>query len=312
MTATTASARPPAGPRTALWNRLPLTRIVARQLRLPALLLLLSALPTAAVLVARDRQWSDAEDTRARFGDYAYHFARHPYDAHTMTERLLADGTRIALLPALLAAALAAVVTAREWETRRFALTLSQSVAPARWFTARWTGLAVLLGGLLLPLVVLYRLNVRHAVHGDLLTHGIDRQTACLTIGPVTVAYLLLGIAAGALAGMLLRRALPAAVAAPALTWLLAALLVRSRATLLLDFPAWSKVHGFHPGGVLGLQFYGALPQDSYLTGALDTGDYWPYQLAETALVLALAALTVLAALRLLHRRVAHPAPKRP
>ncbi|MFI0723318.1 hypothetical protein [Streptomyces sp. NPDC021224] len=307
MTTATTGPRPLAGPRPALRDRLPLTRIVARQLRLPALLLFLCALPTAAVFVARYRQWSHAEDTRAHFGAYAYHFGRHPYDAHTMTERLLADGTRIVLLPALAAAVIAAVVTAREWESRRFALTLSQSVTPARWFTARWSGLAVLLGGLLIPLVVLYRIDVVHAVHADLMTQGIDRQTAYLTIGPVTVAYVLLGIAAGALAGMLLRRTLPAAVAAPALTWLLVALLVRSRAALLLDFPAWSKVHGFHPGGVLGLQFYDVLPQDSYVVDALDTGDYWPYQLAQTALVLGLAALLVLAALRLLHRRVARP-----
>jgi hypothetical protein len=303
MTTATAPGRPPAGYRPALRDRLPLTRIVAGQLRLPALLLLVPALPTAAVFTARLLQWSDAEDTRAHVGAYAYHFARHPYDAHTMTARLLADGTRIAFLPALLAAVLAAVVTAREWESRRFALTLSQSVSPARWFAARWTGLAVVLGGLLLPLVALYRVNVLHAVHGDLLTQGADRQTAYLTIGPVTVAYVLLGIAAGALAGTLLRRTLPAAVAAPALTWLLTALLVRSRAALLLDLPAWSKVHGFHPGGVLGLQFYDVLPQDSYLVDSLGTGDYWPYQLAESALVLALAALLVLAALRVLHRR---------
>lgn len=302
-----ASTRPMARRRPALRDRWPLARIVTRQLYPAALVLLMSAAGTAAVLVARYRQWSQAEGLRAHVGNHAYHFTPYPYDAHTMTERLLADGTRIAFLPALLAAVLAAVATAREWESRRFALTLAQSVPPARWFTARWTGLAVMLGGLLLPLVVLYRLNVLHAVHGDLLTHGIDRQTAYLTTGPVTVAYVLLGIAAGALVGMLLRRTLPAAVAAPALTWLLAALLVRSRAALLLDFPAWSKVHGFHPGGVLGLQLYGAGPQDSYLVGSLRTGDYWPYQLAETALVLALAALLLLAALRILHRRVARP-----
>lgn len=139
----------------------------------------------------------------------------------------------------------------------------------------------------------------------DLLTYGADRQTAYYTIGPVTVAYVLLGVAAGALAGTLLRRAWTALVAAPALTWLLAALLVRSRAVLLLDFTLFSKVHGYHPGGLLGLQFYDALPQDSYLVNSLDPGDYWGYQVASSVLVLVLAALLALAALRVVRQRTA-------
>jgi hypothetical protein len=112
-----------------------------------------------------------------------------------------------------------------------------------------------------------------------------------------------LGVAAGALAGTVLRNTWSAAVAGPVLTWALTALLVRSRSALLLDVPAYSKVSGMHPGGVLGLQFYNLLPTDSYLLDSLSRADYWPYQLAESALVLAVAALLVLAAFRILHRR---------
>jgi hypothetical protein len=297
MTATGLVA--PAGPA----ERLPLARTVARQLRPAALTLALLALGVAAVLVHRYLGWTDAVALREHVGSHAYHFERYPGDAHTGTARLLHDGTRIAFQPALYAAALSGAMTAREWESRRYALTLAQSVTPRRWFTARWAGVAVLVTALLVPLVALYRLNVVHAVHGDLLTRGTDRQTAYFTIGPVTVAYVLLGVAAGALAGTALRRTVPALLAAPAATWLLTALLVRSRAALLLDFPAFSHVHGMHSGGALGLQFYDLLPTDSRVTDSLDAGDYCPYQLAESVLVLALAALLARAALRALHRR---------
>lgn len=114
-----------------------------------------------------------------------------------------------------------------------------------------------------------------------------------------------LGVAAGALTGTCLRRLWPTLVAAPLLTWPVAAVLVRSRAMLLLDLPVLSKVDGFHPGGVFGLMFYDALPQDAYLTNTLTPGDYWPYQLASSALVLAVAALLTLAALRVIRRRTA-------
>ncbi|MGW5370336.1 hypothetical protein ACWER6_22975 [Streptomyces sp. NPDC004009] len=84
-------------------------------------------------------------------------------------------------------------------------------------------------------------MNVRRLVDSPLsatrLTYGAERQNAYYTIGPVTVAYVVLGTAAGAMAGTLLRRTWLALVAGPALAWISAAVLVRSRAVLLLDFP---------------------------------------------------------------------------
>ncbi|WP_327127249.1 hypothetical protein [Streptomyces sp. NBC_01727] len=281
----------------------PLARIVVRQLTPLALVLFLFTLAFGALLIVHHRGWADAVALRDHVGSYAYHFGRYPDDAHNKTTQLLTDGERIAFMPALCAAAIAGLLTGGEWGTRRFALTLAQSVSAQRWFAARWTGLAVLFAVLLVPLVVLYRFTVVHAFDLNLLTHGIERQTAYLTIGPVTVAYVLLGVAAGALTGTALRRMWPAFVAAPALTWLLTAVLVRSRAALLLDFPAFPRVDGMHRGGVLGLQFYDLLPTDSFLVNSLRTGDYWPYQLAESTLVVTVAALLVVAAFRTLRRR---------
>ncbi|MGW1225522.1 hypothetical protein [Streptomyces sp. NPDC002530] len=285
--------------------RLALALFFVRQFRVPLALIGLFVLVTCLRLAYHYGGWADAVALREHVGAHAYHFGRYADDAHNKTDKLLADGAPLAFRPALFAAALTAVVTAREWESRRTSLTLAQSVTPHRWFAVRWATLGTLLAVLVLPMVVLYRISASHAFGLDLLVHGASRQTALLTIGPVTVAYVLLGVAAGAYTGTLLRRTLPALVAAPALTWLVAAVLVRSRAALLLDFPAFSKVEGYHPGGVLGLQFSDVLPQDSYLLNSLSPGDYWGYQLASAVLALAVAALLTHAAFRVLRRRTA-------
>ncbi|MFE3638666.1 hypothetical protein [Streptomyces sp. NPDC059168] len=284
---------------------LPLVRIALRQFWPLAVLFLLFAVGMAALLVHLHQDWDDAVALRNRIGSTDYHFALHAGGAHDVTTRLLDAGKRLALLPALYAALVAGLLTGREWDTRKIVFALGQSVTPVRWFVVRWTVLAALLAVPLAPVVALYRLNVTHAVDLDLLTYGIERHTAYSVVGPVTVAYVLLGVAAGALAGTVLRNFLAAAVAGPVLTWLLVAVLVRSRAALLLDFPAWPKVDDFHSGGVLGLQFYDVLPVDSFLVNSLGKGDYWPYQLAESALAVGVAVLLALAAFRVLRHRIA-------
>ncbi|MGW1586997.1 hypothetical protein [Streptomyces sp. NPDC002386] len=286
-------------------GRLPLVRTALRQYWIPLAILLVLAARTGAELVYHYDGWADAVALRDHVGSHAYHFGRYVDDAHNKTAKLLSDNSSIVFRPALWSAALAGLLTAREWESRLVTLVLTQSVTPRRWFTTRWATLAALLVLLTLPLVVLYQRSAVHAYRLDLLVHGADQQTAYFTVGPVTLAYVVLGVAAGAWTGTVLRRSWLAVVAAPALTWLLAALLVRSRAVLLADPWIFSKVHGFHPGGVLGLQFDDLLPQDSYLINSLDSGDYWGYQIASSVLVLALAALLVAAALRVLRRRTA-------
>lgn len=301
MSASTAISAPktPPGPRG------PLLKLALRQYRLVALALLLLALGAGAQIIHHYDGWADAIALRDRVGSQDYHFARYADDAHHMTAKLLSDGTLLAFKPALLAALITGVLTAREWETGRVTLALTQSVSPRRWFTVRWATLAVLVSVPAVALVVLHRISADHAYRLDLLTYGAERQNAYFIIGPVTVAYVLLGVAAGAVTATALRRTWPTLIAAPALTWLLAALLVRSRTVVLVDFPLSSKVSGYHHGGVLGLQFYDLLPQDSYLLNSLHSGDYWPYQIASGAVVMAVATLLLLVAFRVLHRRIA-------
>ncbi|MFD8308497.1 hypothetical protein ACFV29_40190 [Streptomyces sp. NPDC059690] len=212
-------------------------------------------------------------------GSHVYHFGRYVDDAHSKTAQLISDGSSIVFRPALYAAALVGLLTGREWDSRRTSLVLTQSVSPRR--------------------------SAVHAYRLDVLVHGADRQSAYFTVGPVTLAYVVLGVAAGAFTGTWLRSSWQALVTVPVLTWLLAAVLVRSRAVLLADPWIFSQVHGMHPGGVLGLQFYDLLPQDSYLLNSLTPSDYWGYQIASSALSLALAALLGHGALRILHRRLA-------
>jgi hypothetical protein len=304
MSATTSTEIP--APPHKLRQRWPLARIVSRQMWPLAALVFLLAGRTAVVLAAHYGHWHDALALRGQVGSHAYHFGRYIDDAHAQTARLLGDGADLALRPALYAAALTGAMTGREWGSRRVALTLTQSIPARRWFATRWAALAIVMCTALTPLVVLYRRSASHALHLDLLTYGADRQSAYFTVGPVTVAYVLLGTAAGALAGTVLRRAWPALIAAPAATWLITAVLVRTRAALLLDVPAWSHVKGMHPGGVLGLQFYDVLPQDSYLIDSLRPSDYWPYQAAQSTLVIAVAALLLWQALRTVRHRTQH------
>lgn len=285
----------------------PVVRLTLRQLRWLALALLVPAGETAATLWYRYRQWGDAEQTRAGYGSHRYHFDYHvPYNAYTMTDRLLADGQYVTFLPALLAAALAAGLTAHEWGARRVAFTLTQSVSPVRWFATRWTLLAALPLALAAALLVLYRLNVTHAYRQDLLTYGGARHTLYFTTGPATLAYVLLGTAAGALAGTVLRRTGPALLAGPAALMLVVAVLVRSRLAALIDYPLFSRAHGFHHGGVAGLQFFHLLPDDISLDLSLQPSDYWPYQLIQSGLALLVAAVFTWWALRIVRRRTGH------
>ncbi|MEV0009781.1 hypothetical protein AB0M10_24000 [Streptomyces sp. NPDC051840] len=285
--------------------KLPLLRLALRQYRIVAALALLLAIRVAAPVVYHYGNWADAIALRERVGNHAYHFGSYVSDAHTLTTKLLDDGSSIAFLPALFAAATVAVLTAREWESRSVDLALTQSVTPTRWFGVRWATVAAIFVVLTTLPVVLFQRSAGYAIRHDLLVHGAEWSTAAFTIGPATVAYTVLGAAAGACTGTLLRRTWAALITAPLLTWLATAILVRSRLVLLVDFPVFSKVHGFHPGGILGLTFYDALPEDVYLINSLDSGDYWGYQLASSALALAVAALLGWAALRTLRRRTA-------
>ncbi|MFI6039825.1 hypothetical protein ACIBBD_37980 [Streptomyces sp. NPDC051315] len=214
--------------------------------------------------------------------------------------------------------------------TARFAWT--QGVPPTRWLTAELAvpALVVTVGATLLVLV--YRW-VRGANEDLLMGTGWMEDHDFVARGPVAVAYAVCAVAVGALTALLLRRALPALGVSVAVTWLFVRVLTeyrsalwpavsRSSATQVLDPPdtAWALETGavVHGRRVPDVQFWQCEGTAAFRRGCLDdrgvTGFYttyhpeshfWPLQLVETGIVLAVAALAAAAAFRVLRRRTA-------
>lgn len=237
----------------------------------------------------------------------------------------------VSLVPFLVAAWAGASLTGREMESGTAQLSWSQSVSPARWLAVKLTLPAVLVTAATSVLVVLHQRTWRRS------QSRIDTAkswTDVLTLhanGPTTVAFALSGLAAGALAGLLLRRSLAALVAA--LLWTAA---VRGAVALALPhlWPSVTTVTGFDQNGPrsLGLtvdqglltaggghvadpycgsdlspscsDLYKKLHAVGFYSDSHPYSHYWPLQWVATGIVLALTALTVLAAFRLLARRV--------
>ncbi|MEV8551418.1 ABC transporter permease [Streptomyces glaucescens] len=326
MTAVTATAAPTAppsrGPRGLTWLMLRLHR--------SALWFWLMLLATAAAALlwaygpgadaARDefrRMECGPTGTPSLSCDYAGP-AYQDYDL------ALAVGAGLLYLAPLLTAAWAGgALIGRELESGTARLAWTQSVPPARWLAAKLAVPAALIAAGTSALTALHRLV--WASDGELREGRREwhHDPSYLANGPLATAHTLLGLAVGVLTGLLVRRALPALAAALAaqlaLLWALTS--VRPR---LWPAETVTGTEG-HPGadGMIveeGVVTAGgeripdpacledircsagreitALYQDYH-----PAGHFWPLQLAETGIVLALGALAVLAAFRLLRHR---------
>ncbi|MFF7471183.1 hypothetical protein [Streptomyces sp. NPDC008092] len=154
----------------------------------------------------------------------------------------------------------------RELESGTARLAWTQSVSPARWLAGRLTAAALPLvaGGGLLALVFGWAWSSDQ----DWLVSNWTYDRVFVARGPLLPALLLLGLAVGALAGIALRRTLPALGAAAAVTLL----------TRLYLREAWLPLHGPLHG-------------------------FWAVQLSATAMVLVLAAAAAFGAFWVLRRR---------
>ncbi|MGW5471802.1 hypothetical protein [Streptomyces chartreusis] len=180
----------------------------------------------------------------------------------------------------------------RELENGTARLAWTQSVSPARWLAAKLALPAALItaGTGAVALVNLWaRRDDNPNLVGDWYYSDVF-----ITTGPTAVAYPLAGVALGALAGLLLRRALPAAGAGFAVALVLYNVLERCREHL------WPAVTLADADGV-------ELPRSAW---QLDSGatvhpqsHFWPLQLVETGILLAVAATATLVAFWLLRRR---------
>ncbi|MEU7030534.1 hypothetical protein AB0A60_28075 [Streptomyces sp. NPDC046275] len=240
-------------------------------------------------------------------------------------------GLGMTLLPAVLAGWMAGPLIARELETGTYKTAWTQSVSPARWLVAK---LAVAAGFVLVPLLLVsavFRWSWSTSPADDFPTYWYSATMYASLPGTVPVATVVLGLTTGALAGLLLRRTVLALGAAALATGAVLVVLAKLRPRLWpvetvtarggIDLPGrtWVVESGrlTADGRRVGWQECFEVVHDGQVNrcmearGALtDYADvhpaahFWPLQLTETAILLALAALAALAAFRVLRARL--------
>ncbi|MFI6103873.1 ABC transporter permease [Streptomyces sp. NPDC051310] len=308
-------------------------RVVVRQHR-RALRVTLALLALAAAATAGLRLWVAGSMDEARcfagepeacgaqlFGDWV---TPQGFLALALQWSLFA----LMAVPPLIGAFVAGPMLARELESGTHQVAWTQSVTPARWLAAKLLLAAALAAGTAAVLTAVFRLGRKPVFSHEHL--GWADRGAYEAMGPALGAYCLLGVAVGALAGLLVRRTVAAMTTAAGVT-----------GTLLLGIGTlrWElrpPVHVSGPGTDLSHGLAG-LPFDAYLVGSgFTTTDgrrlpydaclqpdtttpcppdvtgwyaeyhpathFWPVQLLETGIVLALAGLAAYAAFRVLRR----------
>ncbi len=246
--------------------------------------------------------------------------------AYNMYDTAVAIGAGLlGLAPFLTAAWAGAALIGRELESGTAQLAWTQSVSPARWLAAKLAVPAALLTAGMLVLTLLHRMlwsvdgPLRTAMGSRSWHHGATFEDN----GTVGISYALLGLAVGVLAGLLQRRALPALGLAVVGLALLTTVLGTLR-PYLWPLETLTNKHEYPPyiGMVVGdgaLTSTGARVPDPICvdnTKCLAEHDivgfyrdyhpsshFWPLQLVETGIVLAVATLAVLISFRLLKRR---------
>ncbi|MFF5633512.1 ABC transporter permease [Streptomyces sp. NPDC012825] len=234
--------------------------------------------------------------------------------------------------PFLVGVFVAGPLIAREFESGTYRLSLTQSVSPAAWLRAKLLTTTAVTVGTTLVLTAVYLIGWGR-VSGTWQFHWADRGPY-ETTGTVLVSYVLLAVAVGALVGQSVRRTLPAM----AVTGGLVGVVMLVLGSLRWDFLSVRTITGpavadasvlsvsgdsllVEQGliGVSGKRLPGWFcspdaPAEHCRPGEDVTAQYadyhpashfWPTQLIETGILLALAALAAYAAFRVLRAR--HP-----
>ncbi|MFC5170089.1 ABC transporter permease [Streptomyces mutomycini] len=233
----------------------------------------------------------------------------------------------LTVLPALFSAFVAGPLIAREFETGTFRLSWTQSVSPTRWLTAKLAVPTVLvLAGTAVLASALRWTSSRTANPYPAEWHS---WPLFATTGTVPFASLLSGLCLGTLAGLLIRRTVPAlAVSAfatgavitasayfrrelwPTRTITGRSLDVRSNIWWVESGPVNSSGERLppdlcSPAGSHG-EWLRCMADHDVTSQYLDyhpASHFWPIQLVETGILLALAALALALAFRVLRRR---------
>ncbi|MER6731415.1 ABC transporter permease [Streptomyces puniciscabiei] len=314
---TTALTAPTATrPRTARWllrlHRPALYGWAALVIVLTAVQLALAG-PFADAAAEGWRQFDACTDVmRCRYDQAAILRYKDYYDYATVA---------LTALPFLVAAWAGAALTGRELETGSARLAWTQSTSPARWLTVR---LAVPSAVVTAGTCLLFWLHNRAWAAGRGRIDSAKRWYDLWTFhanGPTTAALTLAGLATGTLAGLVLRRALPALVAGLLVTAGIGGLAEKLMRQL---WPAVTTI-GTRQQGYLG---DGMVVEQGLVTrtgahvtcgsGSCDAAyaeavgyfntyhpysHYWPLQLTTSALLLVVTGLLVLASYLVLRRQ---------
>lgn len=239
------------------------------------------------------------------------------------------SGLLMMVLPAFVGIFVAGPVIAREMESGTYKLAWSQSVTPTRWLAAKLAvpAVATLASVSVLSAACAWAQTRENAIH-----HPSERYSREVygSIGTVPVGYALCMLALGALAGLLLRRTVAAMVVTVIGYGALVVALNTVRnglwPSLTHTFKPFSE-YRFPDGAVETGQGWVTssgerLPADACLSWQHDlkqcladkditlryldyhpASHFWPLQLVETGILLALGALAVVIAFRVLRRR---------
>ncbi|MEV0911608.1 hypothetical protein [Streptomyces hokutonensis] len=243
-------------------------------------------------------------------------------DTYHLTYRF--SEAAVDFLPVLVALWAGSMLIGRELENGTAELAWSQSVSPTRWLAAELAVPAVLLTAGTTLLGLLHRLLFdAHQVPKG--WNWSDSGTFEAN-GPIAIAYPLLGLALGALAGLIARRAVPG---------LIGGILATASATTLIDMAGphlvpwkisvgdlkegYAAPSGVIHGGEGAVTSTGAHIPDpctgagkacpaahdivGYYSEYHPSSQFWALQLTQTALILTVAALATAAAFTLLRRR---------
>ncbi|MDP5313566.1 hypothetical protein [Streptomyces poriferorum] len=238
-------------------------------------------------------------------------------------------GLALIVLPGLIAAFVAGPMIAREFESGTYRVSWTQSVSPAHWFVAKLAVPAVVLLAGVSVLTGVYAWS-RSQSSTEYPVNWYERPVFG-ALGTMPVAYALLGLALGALTGLLIHRTVPAMAVAVLATGAVAVTLTTVRSALWplrtaintasagngVDADSWVLGTGriTADGSRLPMETCWQRPHaeevrclaDHHVTGFWvdhhPASHFWPLQLVETGIVLVLAAAAVALAFRVLRRR---------
>ncbi|MFF3317725.1 hypothetical protein ACFYV5_19750 [Streptomyces sp. NPDC003035] len=311
--------------------------VTARQHRRALWVAIALAVVATAALIG-SRLWSDSTVEALRAAGCAvgstdrscFQPEREYWDGMWMSRHLIEyTALGMLVLPGLVGAFVAGPMLARELESGTYKLAWTQSVSPARWLVAKLAVPAALVVAIVPLLSLLFSWAWRTGPANDYPTYWYDPNVFA-SHGVVPLAHSLLGLTVGTVVGLLVRRtvvamgaaALVIGLALAALAWVRPGLwpveTVTGRELSLKVSDAWIVENGMvtASGERIGWDACQTYSGESAACmigrgGAADYADFhpsahfWPLQLVETGIVLALAALALFAAFRVLRAR--HP-----